>query len=124
MAAAKAAAVKLTPLSEDVSHTPVTNIAKAVSVHTNKVSMAGPNIATKPSRTGSFVLAAPCAKGAVPIPASFENAPRLTPNKINPPTRPPKKASPLKLSAAKASVKISAKYFGTTSKLTRHCDLC
>ena len=59
MAFAKAAAVKLTPLSDDDSHTPVTKIAKAVSVHTTRVSMTGPNIATSPSLTGSFVLAAP-----------------------------------------------------------------
>ena len=59
MASAKADAVKLTPLLSVVSHTPVTKIAKAVSVHTIRVSIAGPNIATKPSLTGSSVLAAP-----------------------------------------------------------------
>ena len=59
MAYAKAEAVKLTPLLSVVSQTPVTRMAKAVNVQTIKVSIAGPNIATKPSLTGSSVLAAP-----------------------------------------------------------------
>ena len=89
MVALKADAVKLTPLSVVVSQTPVTKIANAVKVQTIKVSITGPSIATKPSRTGSFVFAAPCAIGAVPIPASFEKAPRRIPSKINAPKTPP-----------------------------------
>ena len=107
MAFSKAVAVKETPLLSLVSQTPVTKMAKAVNEQTIKVSIAGPSIATNPSRIGSLVFAAPWAIGAVPIPASLEKAPRLIPNKINPPTTPPKKASPLKNEAEKASVKMS-----------------
>ena len=77
MAVAKALAVITTP-SLSVP-TPVLNITRAVSVQTILVSMNGPIMATNPSRTGSLVLAAPCAIGAVPIPASFENAARFMP---------------------------------------------
>ena len=43
------------------------------------VSMNGSRIDTMPSATGSFVLAAACAMGADPCPASFEKSPRFTP---------------------------------------------
>ena len=69
--------------------TSVTKIAKAVIVQTTNVSIAGPSIATKPSRTGSLVLAAPCAMGAVPIPASLEKAARWAPTIMIDPTAPP-----------------------------------
>ncbi len=95
MASLKALAVRLTPFTSLDCQTPVTKIANAVKVHTTKVSIAGPNMATKPSRTGSSVFDAPWAIGAVPMPASLENAPRLIPNKINPPKTPPRNASPL-----------------------------
>ena len=42
-------------------------------------------MATKPSRIGSFVFAAPCAIASVPVPASFENNPLLTPIMITDP---------------------------------------
>ena len=86
-------AVNETPLAS-VFHTSVTKIANAVIVQTNKVSIAGPNIATKPSLIGLFVFAAPCAMGAIPIPASFEKAPLLMPNIIRAPKAPPKTESP------------------------------
>ena len=59
IAFAKAFAVRLTPFASLVCHTSVTKIASAVSVQTTKVSIAGPNIATRPSRTGCAVFAAP-----------------------------------------------------------------
>ena len=77
--------------------------ANAVSVHTKSVSIAGPNIATNPSFIGEFVLAAPWAIGAIPIPASFEKAPLRIPNIINEPKTPPVTESPLKFNAVNAS---------------------
>ena len=62
------------------------------------VSIKGPNIATKPSLIGSVVFAAPCAIVSVPVPASFENNPRLTPMIIIDPIAPPATASPEKAS--------------------------
>ncbi len=44
------------------------------------VSMNGSTSATTPSETGSSVLAAACAIGAEPWPASLENSPRFTPH--------------------------------------------
>ena len=59
------------------------------------MSIAGPNIATNPSLIGLFVFAAPSAIGAIPIPASFEKAPRLIPNIIKAPKTPPRAELPL-----------------------------
>ena len=59
------------------------------------MSIAGPSIATRPSLIGEFVFAAPCAIGAIPIPASFEKAPLLIPNIISDPNTPPVIESPL-----------------------------
>lgn len=56
-------------------------------------------MATKPSRIGSLVFAAPCAIGAVPSPASFEKAARRTPVIIMAPSDPPKTALPVKASS-------------------------
>ena len=67
-----------TPL-RSVVQAPETIIIIAVIEQTRIVSMNGPSIATKPSRIGSVVLAAPCAKASVPSPASFENTARLIP---------------------------------------------
>ena len=81
---------------------PLERMTKAVSEQTTIVSMKGPSIATRPSRTGSFVFAAPCASGAVPSPASFEKAARRTPIIIacwKPiPIAPPAAAVPVKAS--------------------------
>ena len=81
-------------------------------VQTINVSTKGPNMATKPSRTGSFVLAAPCAIDSVPMPASLLYAPRLTPYKMTAKIDPPATASPVN-----ASVMISANAAGTDSIL-------
>ena len=43
---------------------------------------------------GLFVLAAPWAIGAIPIPASFEKAPLLIPSIINAPKTPPRAELP------------------------------
>ena len=67
-------------------------------MQTSKVSTTGPTIATIPSLTGSLVLAAPCAMDSVPIPASFEKAPRRTPIRITVANEPPATASPVNAS--------------------------
>ena len=74
----KAWAVMDTPLRSEVQ-APETSITNAVMEQTRIVSMNGPSMATKPSRTGSVVLAAPWARASVPSPASFENTARLIP---------------------------------------------
>ena len=63
-------------------HSPEIMITSAVIVQIIRVSINGPIIATSPSRTGSFVFAAACAIGALPSPASLENAALLTPHVI------------------------------------------
>ena len=55
-------------------------ITSAVMVQITMVSMKGPSIATRPSRTGSSTLAVECAMAADPCPASLENSPRLSPH--------------------------------------------
>lgn len=55
------------------------------------VSINGPIIATIPSRTGSSVFAAAWAIAALPNPASFENAARVTPITATP-IKPPNAA--------------------------------
>ena len=55
-------------------------MTSAVIVQMTMVSMNGSSNATTPSETGSSVLAAECAMGADPCPASFENSPRRTPH--------------------------------------------
>ena len=70
------------------------------------VSMNGPSMATTPSRIGSSVLAAECAIGAEPSPASLENTARLMPI-TSTPMKPPYKAS-----LSKANSKIVAKAAG------------
>ena len=75
----KASAVKVTPCEVDVSQTPEIRIIKAVAVQIINVSKIGPVIATSPCFTGSETFATPCTRDSVPIPASFEKAPLLTP---------------------------------------------
>ncbi len=58
-------------------------------VQITSVSMNGSSNATSPSRTGSLVRAAACAMGEEPRPASFENRPRATPQRIASPTTAP-----------------------------------
>ena len=94
----KADAVKLAPDTPD-SSTPVNIITKPVIVQTTSVSIKVPSIATRPCSTGSFVLAAACAIGALPSPASLENIPRATPKRIAAqtvaPAKPPAAEAPL-----------------------------
>jgi hypothetical protein len=61
----------------------------AVQVHTMSVSITGPSMATRPSRIGSLVRAAPWAMTSVPTPASLEKAPRLMPISMTPMKPPP-----------------------------------
>ena len=68
-----ALAVMDTPFKAGSFQTPETKIANAVIEQTRIVSINGPIIATRPSLTGSFVFAAPCAITSVPNPASLEN---------------------------------------------------
>ena len=93
-----AVVVMVTPFNPSCSHTPDAKITMAVMVHTTIVSMNGSIIATRPSRTGSFVMAAPWAISDVPNPASFENNARRTPATITAPTAPPMTASPVNAS--------------------------
>ena len=78
------------------------------------VSMTGPHIATRPSRIGSLVLAAPWAIASVPMPASLEKAARRTPVTMTVPRTHPATASPLK-----ASVRIREKASGTAPAWSR-----
>ena len=80
-AALKAALVRAAPVAPLVQ-APVVMIAKAVKEHTMMVSIKVPSIATNPCETGPFDLAAAWAIGADPRPASLENTPRATPNRI------------------------------------------
>ena len=75
------------------------------------VSIKGPNMATSPSRTGSRVLAAPCAIASVPRPASLEKDARRTPVIITDPITPPAAAFP-----ENASLKISASRSGICAR--------
>ena len=68
-------------------------------MHIINVSKIGPSIATRPCLTGSDVLAEPCTSVSVPIPASFECAPLLTPIIITAITLPPATAEPVKASS-------------------------
>jgi len=94
----KAVVVIVTPFKPSCSQTPDAKITIAVIVQTIIVSINGSIIATNPSRTGSLVLAAPCAISEVPNPASFEKSALLTPAIITDPTAPPITASPVKAS--------------------------
>jgi len=58
--------------------------------------MNGSSIATKPSRTGSFVFAAAWTMADEPKPASLEKTPRAVPYWIAAPNMPPPTASGLK----------------------------
>ena len=89
----------------------VTSMASAVQVQTTSVSMNGPTMATRPSRIGSCVRAAPCASASVPMPASLENAPRCTPIRMTVPSAPPATDWPLN-----ASSTISASAPGTAGR--------
>ena len=84
----KANAVIDTPLIFWV-YTPLIKMIIAVIEQTIIVSIKGPSMATKPSRTGSLVFAAPCAIVSVPVPASLEKRPLLTPTIIIVPIAPP-----------------------------------
>ena len=55
----KADAVKVTPAALSESQTPDTKMRRAVAEQIMRVSIIGPSIATRPSRTGSDVFAAP-----------------------------------------------------------------
>ncbi len=94
--------VIFTPSESFAVHAPVTTITNAVNEQIIIVSTNGSNEATKPSCTGCSVLAAACAIGADPWPASFENKPRLTPIVIvlikTAPANPPVAAVPVKAS--------------------------
>ena len=75
-------------------------ITKAVIVQTIIVSISGSSIETDPCFIGLFVLAAACAIGELPSPASLEKTPRDTPNliaiQIVAPAKPPLAALPVK----------------------------
>jgi len=60
-------------------HVPVERMTSAVRVQMQMVSMNGPMPPTIPSRAGSLVLAAACAIGAEPWPASLEKRARFIP---------------------------------------------
>ena len=88
--ASNAADVSAAPVAPLVQ-TPVDRIASAVKLQTMIVSMKVPSMATRPWLTGPLVLAAACAIGAEPRPASFENTPRATPKRIAAQTAAPAK---------------------------------
>ena len=71
--------VTCTPSSPSTCHAPVRTIERPVIVQMTMVSMNVPVMLTRPCLTGSFVLAAAAAMGALPRPASFEKMPRATP---------------------------------------------
>ena len=73
----KAADVMEMPFRLESDQTPVHKMAKPVMEQTTSVSIIGPSMATRPSRTGSLVMAAPWAIDSVPMPASLENAARF-----------------------------------------------
>ena len=73
-------------------------MSTAVAVHIIKVSNIGPVIATRPCLTGCDAFADPCTNDSVPIPASLENAPLLTPTIITPMMLPLATADPVKAS--------------------------
>ena len=81
--------------------------ASPVSIQIMMVSINGSKIETIPSETGSLALAAACAIGAEPCPASFEKSPRLTPrlkaNEMVAPRNPPVAAEPVKRSLPTAA---------------------
>ena len=93
-----AEAVRLAPDTPD-SSTPVNIMTSPVIVQTTSVSIKVPSIATSPCSTGSLVLAAAWAIGALPSPASLENIPRATPKRIAAqtvaPAKPPAADAPL-----------------------------
>ena len=93
---------------------PVERMISAVNVHTTIVSMNGSMPATRPSRTGSSVLAAACAMGDEPWPASFEKTARFMPNRNAEPAVPPMKAPAASVSE-NADVAISANSVGICS---------
>ena len=90
---------------------PVTTITRPVMVQITRVSINGSIIATRPSRTGSLVRAAACAMGEDPSPASLENRPRATPQRMASPTAAPPTAQGLR-----AWLKIRAKAAGMSPR--------
>ena len=74
----------------------MTTITRPVKVQITRVSMNGSIIATSPSRTGSLVRAGACAMAEEPSPASLENSPRATPQRIASPTAAPPTAKGLR----------------------------
>src|SRR5690606_38763868 len=92
---------------------PLTITTRAVIKHTMTVSMKGSNMATSPSRTGSFVFAAAWAMADEPNPASLEKEARLTPQ-TSTPTAPPKAAF-----SEKARWKMREKAPGMAEKLAK-----
>ncbi len=77
------------PCTSDTVYLAFTRTANAVNVHTKPESMEGAIMATKPSRTGSVFLDAPCIIEAVPTPASLTKAARLAPMTMTEPAKPP-----------------------------------
>ena len=61
------------------SHTPLTRMARAVTVHTATVDRNTSKMPHIPCRAGWSVRAAPWAMAEVPRPASLVNTPRATP---------------------------------------------
>ena len=61
-------------------------------VQMTSVSMYTDRLCTRPCFTGCDTLAVAAAFGAEPMPASFENRPRLMPSMITEPANPPKMA--------------------------------
>ena len=86
-------------------------MTKALIVQTTIVSTKGSRPATTPSRIGSLVLAAECATGEDPWPASFENKALCMPSIKAEPTAPPMNAL-LASSGENAALKIKANMEG------------
>ena len=113
-----AVVVNVTPFNPSCSQTPEAKITIAVIVHTTIVSMNGSIMATRPSRTGSLVMAAPWAISDVPKPASFEKSALRIPAIITAPTAPPMTASPVNASCNinPNNDGISARWLNTTNR--------
>ena len=106
----KASEVSAAPVAQLVQ-TPVDRIASAVKEQTMIVSIKVPSMATRPWLTGPLVLAAACAIGAEPRPASFEKTPRATPKRIAAQTAAPANP-PVAAAGEKAWVKSGPKALG------------
>ena len=99
------------PATPSVWKLPAIMIGIAVRVQTSPESIAGPSIATSPSRTGSAFIDAPCIIPAVPTPASLTYMARRAPM-MAVPTMPPMPACRLN-----APLKMAANVDGSRSRL-------